>query len=438
MPLNPSLQGRLARYITILVTLGGLAAASIAYVQSYGDAHELQDAQLREVAHLVALNAPPAGSVVPPDEPAADPDDQTIVEVSGAFSKAMDLKAAASPGLSTVMFDGKEWRAAWQVLADGRKVVARQLTEARDETARHSALQTLLPLLTLIPVLIGLLAFVIRRTLAPVRQMGAMLDLAASADPIDLPAEGVPVEILPFVASINAMMQRLREAQQHQRRFIADAAHELRTPIAALSIQAENLSKIIAQGAANERMKALQDGLRRTKGLLEQLLSLSRIQDRVDELPTQPCDVMAVLREVVADLLPLTIAKNIDIGLTQSQPCQVLCAPFEMRTLLTNVLSNAIRHVTTGGQIDISVTSSNGQMALLVDDNGMGVPLDDLQHVFAPFYSSKDNAQEGTGLGLAIVKAIADRMGATVALGPRPLGVSGCRFTLQCRLALIE
>jgi two-component system OmpR family sensor kinase len=408
MPLNPSLQGRLARYITILVTLGGLAAASIAYVQSYGDAHELQDAQLREVAHLVALNAPPAGSVVPPDEPAADPDDQTIVEVSGAFSKAMDLKAAASPGLSTVMFDGKEWRAAWQVLADGRKVVARQLTEARDETARHSALQTLLPLLTLIPVLIGLLAFVIRRTLAPVRQMGAMLDLAASADPIDLPAEGVPVEILPFVASINAMMQRLREAQQHQRRFIADAAHELRTPIAALSIQAENLSKIIAQGAANERMKALQDGLRRTKGLF------------------------------VADLLPLTIAKNIDIGLTQSQPCQVLCAPFEMRTLLTNVLSNAIRHVTTGGQIDISVTSSNGQMALLVDDNGMGVPLDDLQHVFAPFYSSKDNAQEGTGLGLAIVKAIADRMGATVALGPRPLGVSGCRFTLQCRLALIE
>ena len=211
MSLNPSLQGRLARYITILVTVGGLATAGIAYVQSYGDAHELQDAQLQQVAHLVALNAPPVGSVVPPGEQTVDPDDQTIVEVSGAFSKAMDLKADASHGLSTVVFEGKEWRAALQVLPDGRKVVARQLTEVRDEIARHSELQILLPLLTLIPVLIGLLTIVIRRTLEPVRQISTMLDQAASADPIDLPVEGVPVEILPFMTSVNAMMHRLRQ-----------------------------------------------------------------------------------------------------------------------------------------------------------------------------------------------------------------------------------
>ncbi len=436
--MNPSLQGRLARYITILVTLGGLAAASMAYVQSYSDAHELQDAQLQQVAYLVARNAPPSGPVATPNEPVVDPEDQTIVEVSGPFAKAVDLKASNPQGLSTIFFDGNEWRVALQVLPDGRKVVARQLTEVRDEIARHSALQTLLPLLTLIPVLIGLLTIVIRRTLAPVRQMGEMLDQANSLNPIKLPVQGVPVEILPFVASVNAMMQRLRETQQQQRRFIADAAHELRTPIAALSIQAENLSTIIAQGEANERMQALQSGLKRTKGLLEQLLSLSRIQEQVDATPVQPCDVMAVVREVVADLLPLTIAKNIDIGLTQAQPCQVLCSPFEMRTLLTNVLSNAIRHVAEGGQIDIAVTSSNGHMALIVDDNGMGVPRDDLPHVFAPFYRAAGSDQEGTGLGLAIVKAIADRMGGTVALGPRPSGLRGCRFMLCCRLARVE
>ncbi|WP_371820289.1 sensor histidine kinase [Aquabacterium sp. CECT 9606] len=90
------------------------------------------------------------------------------------------------------------------------------------------------------------------------------------------------------------------------------------------------------------------------------------------------------------------------------------------------------------GQIDIAVTSSNGHMALLVDDNGMGVPRDDFPHVFAPFYRAAGSDQEGTGLGLAIVKAIADRMGGTVALGPRPSGVSGCRFTLCCMLARIE
>ncbi|MES2091754.1 MAG: hypothetical protein V4532_17520, partial [Pseudomonadota bacterium] len=138
--MNPSLQGRLARYITILVTLGGLAAASIAYVQSYGDAHELQDAQLQQVAYLVARNAPPSGPVATPNEPVVDPEDQTMVEVSGPFTKAVDLKASNPQGLSTIFFDGNEWRVALQVLPDGRKVVARQLTEVRDEIARHSAL----------------------------------------------------------------------------------------------------------------------------------------------------------------------------------------------------------------------------------------------------------------------------------------------------------
>ena len=185
------------------------------------------------------------------------------------------------------MFEGKEWRAAVQLLPDGRKVVVRQLTEVRDEMARHSALQTLLPLLTMIPVLIGLLTVVIRRALAPIRQMGAMLDQAAAAEPMDLSAEGVPLEILPFVKSVNAMMLRLRVAQQRQKRFIADAAHELRTPIAALSIQAENLATL----GTNERVQALLNGLQRTKVLLEQLLSLSRLQDQTDLAPEKriPC-----------------------------------------------------------------------------------------------------------------------------------------------------
>ena len=332
------------------------------------------------------------------------------------------------------MFEGKEWRAAVQLLPDGRKVVVRQLTEVRDEMARHSALQTLLPLLTMIPVLIGLLTVVIRRALAPIRQMGAMLDQAAAAEPMDLSAEGVPLEILPFVKSVNAMMLRLRVAQQRQKRFIADAAHELRTPIAALSIQAENLATL----GTNERVQALLNGLQRTKVLLEQLLSLSRLQDQTDPVPLEPCDVIGVLREVVAELLPLTNAKRIDLGLTHAQPCHVLSTPFALRILLINVLSNAIRHVHVGGQIDITVTCSDGRMALLVDDDGEGIAQDDVPHVFDPFYRSKDSDNEGTGLGLTIVKAIADQMGAGVSLSRRPAGTGGCRFALYCDTAPLE
>jgi len=290
----------------------------------------------------------------------------------------------------------------------------------------------------LIPVLIGLLTIVIRRTLAPVRQISTMLDQAASADPIDLPVEGVPVEILPFMTSVNAMMHRLREAQQRQRRFIADAAHELRTPITALSIQAENVSGSGDLAEARVRMQALQDGLRRTKSLLEQLLSLSRLQEPLYEFPLQRADVIGVLRNVVAQLHPLILEKHIDLGLTQSQHCQILCSPFDLRTLLANVLSNAIHHVAAGGQIDISVTCSEGYMALVVDDTGPGISQKDLPYVFDPFYRAQDGSDAGAGLGLAIVKTISDRMGAQVALGPRPEGLAGCRFTLHCRVAPVE
>ncbi len=429
MSVNPSLQRRLARYMAALIAAGGLVAAGAAYVKAYHDAHELQDAQLQRIARLLVVTLPAKGAVVPDGEATADPDDEIVIDISNT---------ATAFGLSTELVDGKEWRVARQAMPSGSVVTVRQQTEVRDEIARHSALQTLLPLLTLIPVLLGLLTFVIRRTLAPVRVMGEMLDQSASGDPLALPVAGVPVEVLPFVSSVNAMMGRVRETQRRQRRFIADAAHELRTPITALSIQAENLSRVSAPEQAALRMQALQEGLTRTRALLEQLLSLSRFQGREDAGPSESCDVLSVLREVVADLMPVVTDKRIDLGMTHVDAGQIPCAAFDLRVLLANVLSNAIRHVAPGGQIDIAVTHQGSAITLCVDDTGPGISPADLPHVFEAFYKAGDNAAGGTGLGLSIVKAIADRIQAHVTLGPRPDGAAGCRFAFECPIAQIK
>ena len=171
----------------------------------------------------------------------------------------------------------------------------------------------------------------------------------------------------------------------------------------------------------------------RTKKLLEQLLSLSRLEGDVRDRPETSCDVLGVLREVMAELHPLATHRNIDIGVSGAQACRVRCNPFDLRMLLLNALGNAIRHGREGGQVDVALGCSVGRMVLHVVDTGPGIAPVDLPHVFEPFYKAGEG--DGTGLGLAIVKAVADAMQATVSLGPRPDGVEGCRFTLECPIA---
>jgi two-component system OmpR family sensor kinase len=225
-------------------------------------------------------------------------------------------------------------------------------------------------------------------------------------------------------------MNRVCEAQARQRRFVADAAHELRTPIAALSLQADNLAATLTDPAqTGERVQVLQEGLVRTKALLEQLLSLSRLQGHSPDVPYGGCDVLEVLREVVADLMPLASDRQVDLGVIEAQPCSLACHPFELKALLGNVLGNAIQHGRPSGQVDVTLRCDGLRVHLLVDDDGPGLAPEHTVRVFSPFYKAGDST--GTGLGLAIVKAMADKLQAHVSLGTRPDGHAGCRFSLN-------
>lgn len=435
---NPSLQARLALASAALICIGGVLAAVAVHRKAYHFAHALQDAQLQQVALLVAAGNPAVGVWHADGGPYARLEDRMVVEVLAAPTVAAQLEQLSSlpeRSLGIAHRDGHEWRVATHALPAGRLVVARQQTELRDEIAGHAAMDTLLPLLALFPVLVGLVIWVLRRTLAPIGQLGIQLDAACGAAPAALSVHKVPVELLPFVTSVNALMARLRDALQRQQRFIADAAHELRTPVAALSLQAENLGRSDDPAQAAQRLAELQGGLARTKGLLEQLLSLSRLcpDSAAQPAVAAQCEVLGVLREVVAELHPLALDKHIDIGLTDAQPAHLACPAFEFKTLLSNVLGNAIQHGRPGDVVDVAVHVAGGRMVLHVDDSGPGIAAEHQAQVFEPFYKVGEGG--GTGLGLAIVKAIADGMRGTVTLGPRPDGQAGCRFTLDAPTA---
>jgi two-component system OmpR family sensor kinase len=202
-----------------------------------------------------------------------------------------------------------------------------------------------------------------------------------------------------------------------QRRFVADAAHELRTPITALSLQAENLDSVALPKRARERVTALKQGMHRTKHLLEQLLALARHEAVPSGLAEKPLAALDhVAKEVVADLLPEATDRGIDLGFALVEPLTVHSEPAMLAAIIRNLLDNALRFTPRGGTIDIGVYRQDGMAILQVEDTGPGIACDDMDKIFEPFFRGSRPEGEGTGLGLSIVKRIVDNLGGRIAL----------------------
>jgi two-component system OmpR family sensor kinase len=216
--------------------------------------------------------------------------------------------------------------------------------------------------------------------------------------------------------AINRMLGRMGKAMDTQRRFVADAAHELRSPLTALSLQAERLAEADMSDEARKRLGDLRQGIRRGRSLLEQLLALARAQSSA-ESPAAPVSIQDMYRRVLEDLMPMAEAKQIDIGVEGREDAQVWVGALDMTTLLRNLVDNAIRYTPEGGRIDLSVSVAKGEAVLRVEDTGPGIGLVERDRVFDPFYRTLGNEQSGSGLGLSIVQAIARRIGANIRLG---------------------
>ncbi|MEZ5726590.1 MAG: ATP-binding protein [Burkholderiaceae bacterium] len=463
--LNASLQFRLSFALALAILVVALVAGGFSFVSAFGEAHELQDDMLRQVAaladgHRSMRDAPKIADVdsrvvVQVLGPGAAPARGGTADATGAANDA-GTTAAADPnprvalplpahlpdGLQTLDAAGESYRVMVRSLANDTQVVVAQRVALRDEIAYDSALRTLLPLLVLVPILLLVVADLVRKMFRPFAELASAIDRRADRDLSPIGEDHLPREVRPFVVAINRQFARVAQSIQAQQRFVADAAHELRSPLAAMSLQAERLAGTPLPAAANERLGALRAGIERGRRLLDQLLALARAQASQDSRASTPAEhaagvsVQQVFRQVLEDLLPLAEAKSIDIGIAgKSDPC-VRASESDLFTLVRNLADNAIRYTPAGGTVDLDVVAIGDRARLSVQDTGPGIPPAERERVFDPFYRVLGSGEEGSGLGLSIVKSIADRIGAELRLdGGNESTGAGLRVTVSVPIA---
>lgn len=420
--MNNSLQRRLSIWLSAAIVVTGILAAVVSFTLTYDDTKEFQDHMLKQIALLEARNrggSIPAG--YPHSERASKDSETRIVIVHLPDDPRPDwLDADIKRGFHTLETD--KGRARLFVLQDasGNTTVVAQPTNTRDEIAMNSALVALVSLLLLLPLMAWITVRIVRNQLAPVNQLAAHLDVQRADRPGPLSENDVPEEIMPFVQAINRLLQRVSDLISQQRRFIANAAHELRSPLTALSVQAENLKQSTTMQAMHERVQPLQAGIERARKLTEQLLSLAKAQSATPE--AGPVNVSAMARELIAEYLPMSEAKGIDLGLEEAAHMTLIAAPETLRMMLRNVLENALKYTPDGGEVTLRLYSNDTSDIIEIVDNGPGISVAERERVFDPFYRTPGSAGEGSGLGLSIAMEAALGLGGGLAPYDRPDG----------------
>jgi two-component system OmpR family sensor kinase len=405
----------------LTVVLVAVAAGFLSVPAAFNEAIELQDDQLRQTTAWLQrqhFSTPPIEVAGPPE---ADAETRLIFLTAqpGSAWQPDDavpgLRADTPDGLQTVALRGVPWRFLISTDDRGLRTAIGQQTAIRDEIANKSALRTVAPLLSLILLLPLMIGVIIRKMIRPLKSAAVHLEFCSESDWGHIPDAALPSEIRPFVVAIKRLLSRVTESVAAQRRFLADAAHELRSPLTALSLQAERLEAVDTPAEARERLAALRRGIERTRRLLNQLLAVARAQDAAGE--PGPVRVSAVFRQILEDLMPLAEAKRMDVGVVSRRDVIVLASAIDLTMLVSNLVDNAIRYTPEGGRVDIAIEVTAEGAALRVEDSGPGIAPEDRERIFDPFHRLPGNEEFGSGLGLSIVKTIADRLGVGISLG---------------------
>ncbi|WP_353190838.1 ATP-binding protein [Pandoraea pnomenusa] len=422
-----SLQSRLV--VTLSACALGLAivAGFVSYGAAFREAYRFQDDQLLQLAALVDTRNLTAADNAMHGLPIQDHDYRlTVQRLGGTFPVTL------ADGFHTVNTGDHTWRAFVRTIGPEMRIVVAQPTEGRNEIARNSGLRTALPFVVLVPLLICAIVWTVRRAWRPVQRLADEVDTRRDTDLRALDTHGTPTEIEPFVVSINRLLARLAKALDEQRRFVADAAHELRSPVTALVIQSENLDRALAptslDAETKNRLTKLKSGLQRTRTLLEQLLTLARAQS-APTAPATPLALLPAVHEALEDVFVLADRKQISlnlVGATLGVPgranLRVIGAKRDIVTLLGNLVGNAVRYTPAGGTVSVRLSATGADVVIDVIDSGPGIDADKRERVFDAFYRATEQREsgepggEGTGLGLAIVRAIVDRLGGRVIL----------------------
>lgn len=432
-----SLERHLLAWVLGALSFGALLLVLASYLVALDEMGEVFDNNLRQVALALAALGDDVEDIRQAPQSAAPP---RIFEEQGEFdfttavwNRSGQLLSISDASRSLPFIDVSglsrigEGEDAWHIytIVSGDRVVqAAQRGSARRVLAAEAVSKFLLPVLGLMLFVGGLLVFALRRGLRPLDS--AAVDVAArsaaSLDPID--TMGVPREIHPLIHSLNGLMQRLAEAFHVQRQFVADAAHELRSPVTALRLQLQLLERARDEKERKAALAELKFGIERAQRLIAQLLDLSRVEPDAPMNLQQPVDLSLLVHTAVVEHNTSAERKGIDLGAETPSPIIATADPVQLAVLLDNLVGNAIRYTPPGGRIDVKAHMEGAHPVIEVTDTGPGIAEAERERVFDRFYRGdaglNDLSAPGSGLGLAIVDAIVKRHAAQVVLANRP------------------
>ena len=417
-----SIRARLLLGLLALVAVTTLTAGITTYRRVLDEASSLFDYQLRQMA----LSMQDQAEIAPGTVRVPHPDVGDIyVQIFDLFG---DQIWSSRPGIfidravlgyTDMIINGERWRVFSLYTADAVIQVA-QPWRVREQLARAAAWHVLAGLTLLLVAMAAALVWVVSGSLAPLKRLASEVERrdVHSLAPIEAPQ--LPEEAAPLIEELNRLLARLAAAFEQQRAFVADAAHELRSPLTALSLQLQLLDRAPDEAARREARAKLGGAVERAIHLVAQLLTLARNEPEGAPVALVPSDLAAAAREAVADVHALASERGIDLGLETDGATGVSGDADALRILARNLIDNSVRYTPRGGRVQVRVQGPGpdacGGPRLTVEDTGPGIPAAERDRAFDRFYRRPDAAEGGSGLGLAIVKAIADRHRARLAL----------------------
>lgn len=410
----------------------GIAASGATWLAVRKEANDLFDYHLEQMALSLGDQTLAAQvDFLPP------PGQDYVIQVwdSSGLLAYISRNGAPLPlrraGFDTVTLDGQDWRVFTLEGADRTIEVAAPLT-LRSGRATAMALRILIPILAILPLYGLLIWLIVGQGLRPLNVIAGAIRRREPASLEPLPESGLPEEVTPMVSELNALLVRLREALEKQKRFTADAAHELRSPLTALQVQLDMLARARSPEESRAALESLRAGMKRAARLVEQMLTMARLEPESALQKISTIELDALAAEVAGELEPLAEARRIELRLERLDAVAVRGEPQALHALVRNLLDNAIRYTPSGGAVRLSAYAEGADALVVVEDTGPGIPAAERARVFDRFFRLPGSAAEGSGLGLAIVRQVADAHGARVTLDDGAHG-KGLRVTVRLK-----
>ncbi len=445
--MNPSLRRRLLLTLMFAVSVAWIVAALASYYDSQNEIEELFDAELAQSArvllsmsgHELVEERIHGGETLPAHtyteargEPYSHKYEKMIAFQVWLDGDTLALRSDSAPatpltqrqhGYADEVIDGQRWR----IFAVHHDTLAIQVYvgehyDVRGELAQDIVLRLLIPILITLPVLALLIWYGVSYAMQPLLKLASEVARCnpLHLDPLD--DRQVPEEARPLTQSLNKLLARVQQVLVNERRFTADAAHELRTPLAGIKAQAQVAKEASDDAALRHALGKVAQGVDTASRMVQQLLTLARLDPETDLTHLAPVDLATITADTLADLANTALHKHIDLSLQATPPALVRGSADALAILITNLVDNAIRYTPAQGVVEVRVSEHDGTVALKIADSGPGIPAEEREHVMQRFYRAANATAPGSGLGLSIVYRIAELHRAQLNLSSSPHG----------------